>query len=214
MGMADKIREAVERTAERQSVLPDPRRAKRVFPDPPAPPFISDTGYSQAMAAMVDTEYIKTTAYSDQQYRADAYKAHPVIIEFTRMLIRRMRDRGVPLYAHCIWRDAQEQGRVFRAGHSKVEWPNSAHNRGCAVDIIHARKAWNLTPNQWSIIGHVGHEIAAQNSFKLVWGGDDKALGAAYDNFRWDPAHWELANWRAHAIARPEPSKRAYDLDI
>lgn len=215
MRLADKIRAAVERVAARQSVLPDPKRAKRAFPPPP-PPLVADpfevkpppreTGYSQALAGMVDTEFIKTVRYGEQQYRADALGAHPVIVEFSTLLVRRMRALGVPMFPHCIWRSEAEQERLFKTGFSKVLYPESAHNRGCAVDVVHSLKAWDLTDSQWQIVGHVGRELAASKGWKLVWGGDDPGI---YDEFDWDPAHWELANWRSHAKVRPEPPVRA-----
>lgn len=205
MSVRDKIRAAVERVAERQSVLPDPKRAKRVFPPPPPKP-VADTGYSQAVAGMVDTEFIKTVKYGEQQYRADMLGAHPIILEFSTLLVRRMRDIGVPMFPHCIWRNADQQEELYRQGFSKVRYPQSAHNRGCAVDVVHSTKAWGLTDRQWQIVGHVGRELAASKGWKLVWGGDDPGVD---DEFNWDPAHWELANWRAHAMARLEPPVRA-----
>lgn len=207
--MADRIKELVRRTAERQSVLPDPNRAKRVFP-PPLPSPVPDTGYSQALAGMVDKEFIKSTKYGDQQFRADIIGAHPVIVEFSTLLVRRMRALGVPLFPHCVWRGREEQEKLFAEGFTKAHYPDSAHNRGCAVDIVHSTKAWELTERQWQIIGHVGYEIAAANGYKLVWGGDDVAIGRVYrDDFNWDPAHWELEAWRSHARVKPQPTTRA-----
>ncbi|GAA4130403.1 M15 family metallopeptidase [Aminobacter aganoensis] len=217
MSVADKVRALVERVAERQSVLPDPKRAKRVFPLLPPPlvldPFevkpvlIKETGYSQALAGIVDTEFIKTVRYGEQQYRADALGAHPIIIEFSTLLVRRMRALGVPMFPHSIWRGEAEQNAAYRRGTSDAQYPESPHNRGCAVDVIHSRKAWDLTARQWLLIGHVGKEIAASKGWKLVWGGDWRKKPT--DEIGWDPAHWELASWRSHAMARLPPPVRA-----
>lgn len=155
---------------------------------------------------MTDTEFIKTVKYGEQQLRADALGAHPVIVEFAGLLVSRMRGIGVPMFPHCIWRGADEQAELHRRGYTKVLYPNSAHNRGCAVDIVHSTKAWDLTPRQWQIVGHVGRELAASKGWKLVWGGDDPDVD---DEFNWDPAHWELGNWRSHAMVRPQPLVRA-----
>lgn len=118
----------------------------------------------------------------------------------------RMRALGVPMFPHCIWRSEAEQERLFKGGFTKVLYPHSAHNRGCAVDVIHSTKAWNLTESQWQIVGHVGRELAASKGWKLVWGGDDPGVDDAFD---WDPAHWELERWRSHAMVRPQPPVRA-----
>lgn len=192
MSMADKIRALVQRTAERQSVLPDPAKAKRVFPSPPPRPVV-DTGYSTAIAGMIDREFIKTAKYGEQQYRADALGADPRIVEFSTVLVRRMRDIGIPMFPHCIWRNKERQDDLYRTGFSKARYPLSPHNKGCAVDIVHSTKAWDLTPRQWQVVGHMGREVAASKGFKLTWGGDDPGVD---DRFSWDPAHWELSDWR------------------
>lgn len=192
--MRDKIRALVERTAARQSVLPDPRRAKRVFPPPPPRP-VPDTGYSQALAGMADLAFCKSVKYGDMQRRADRIEAHPRILEFEAGLIKRLRSYGVPLYAHCVWRDKAEQERVNRAGNSKASFGRSPHNWGCAVDIVHCRHHWNLTERQWAVIGHIGKEYGLQAGLHITWGGE-------WDFY--DPAHWELSDWRGCRIARYE----------
>jgi hypothetical protein len=191
--MADKIREAVRRVAERQSVLPNPDLAKRVFPPAPVCP-VPDTGYSQALLGMVDRLYLKSAKYGDQQRRVDFDLAHPVVAEFSHLFVRRMASLGVPMFPHCVFRSKEEQETAFKLGHSKARYGDSPHNFGCAVDIIHSRHLWDLSPRQWQLIGHVGKELAAAKGFKLVWGGDWKRYPDAV--IGWDPAHWQLANWR------------------
>lgn len=193
MSLSDKIREAVRRVAERQPVLPDPRRAKRVFPAAPPKP-VTDAGYSTALSGMVDTEFIKTVKYGEQQYRADTLGADPIILEFSTLLVRRMRALGVPMFPHCVWRDKEAQEQAYQLGFSKVRYPLSPHNKGCAVDIVHSTRAWDLTPRQWLVVGHVGKELAASKGWKLDWGGDWK--NKPTDEVGWDPAHWELSNWK------------------
>ena len=84
----------------------------------------------------------------------------------------------------------------FAAGTTKARAWESPHNYGLAVDIIHGTKAWDLTRKQWEIVGHMGKEVAAQLGVKVVWGGDWKF---------YDPAHWELANWRDIGSTWKEP---------
>nr|WP_245369132.1 M15 family metallopeptidase [Agrobacterium tumefaciens] len=91
------------------------------------------------------------------------------------------------MFAHCVYRDDVEQQRLYVKGLSKAKPGQSAHNYGLAVDIVHGTKAWDLTRKQWDLIGHIGKEVAASLGIKVEWGGDWSF---------YDPAHWELANWR------------------
>ena len=136
---------------------------------------------------MVDRPVCLSERYSDQQGRADRTGSDPRILEFERKLVKRARKIGVPLFAHCVIRGSADQNRLYREGRSKARAGESPHNFGCAVDLIHGTKGWNLTRNQWDIIGHIGHELAIQAGLDVVWGGDWKF---------YDPAHWELADWR------------------
>lgn len=208
--MADKIKEAVRRAAERQSVLPNPNLAKRVFPPPPPRP-VPDTGYSQALAGMVDKLFLKSIKYGDQQRRADQDAAHPVIVEFSALLVRRMASLGVPMFPHCVWRDREAQESAFKLGHSRVRYPDSPHNMGCAVDLIHSRHLWDLSPRQWLLIGHVGKELAAAKGFKLVWGGDWKRYPEA--EVGWDPAHWQLDDWLTRLGSSWDADKHPLEAD-
>ena len=103
--------------------------------------------------------------------------------------MKRVFKLGVPIFAHSVIRGSADQNRLYREGHSKARAGESPHNYGAAVDLIHGTKGWNLTRKQWAIIGHIGKELAIQAGHKVTWGGDFKSL--------YDPAHWELTEWRA-----------------
>ncbi len=190
--VADKIRVLVARTAERQSVLPDPGRAKRVFPPPPPEP-VPDSGYSQALAGMVHRDFLKSIPYWELNMRANKLEAHPRILEFEKGLIKRMAALGVPMYAHCVWRTPDEQLALWERKRTKARPGESPHNWGCAVDIVHCRYHWDLTERQWAIIGHIGKEYGKASGLNVIWGGDWKF---------YDPAHWELADWKQCRIPR------------
>lgn len=192
MSMADKIRALVERTAARQSVLPDARRAKRVFPPPPPKP-VADTGFTSAIAGIAHADFCKSIKFSEMQLRANDLEAHPDILAFRDGLVRRMRAIDVPMYGHCVWRTPDEQLALFERGRTKAMPGESPHNWGCAVDIVHCRFHWDLTERQWAVIGHVGKLVAASAGLKVTWGGDWKF---------YDPAHWELTDWKAKRIPR------------
>lgn len=122
--------------------------------------------------------------------RADRVGAHSEILEFERLFVKRLKKLGVPVFAHCVWRGEHEQNRLYVQGRSKVTYGNSAHNYGCAVDLIHGTKGWDIPEKSWAMIGHIGLELAASKGWKIQWGGTWKF---------YDPAHWELANWRKRA---------------
>ena len=152
-------------------------------------PAVPVSDLRSGLLALVDRQYLIRPEYSDQQMRAVQDGAHPVIREFARLFIRRMaRKFGVPLFAHNMVRDEAAQRALYVQGVTKAPAGESPHNYGCAVDIVHCRLAWGLAKESWTMLGHIGKELAHQNGWKLVWGGDFKSI--------YDPAHWELEGWR------------------
>lgn len=135
-----------------------------------------------------------------QHWRADRQGAHPGIVGhkglqitgFEKLLIRRMAKLGVPMFATEVNRSPERQDELYAAGHSKAKRGSSPHQYGCAVDIVHGVKGWDLTLRQWEIVGHVGKEISLEYGWKVVWGGDWKF---------YDPAHWEMEDWREYKRA-------------
>ena len=99
------------------------------------------------------------------------------------------------MFAHCVMRSKAEQHRLYQQGHSKALPGLSPHQHGLAVDIVHSTLAWELpkgpgekrADKAWELIGVIGKEVAQGNGIDIVWGGDWKF---------WDPAHWEIANWK------------------
>lgn len=156
----------------------------------------SIAAYGAELRAITDRSFCLSERYKAQQSRVPRAGSHPDIVEFERRFVVRCRKIGVPLFAHCFLRTAVEQNKLFAAGASKARAWESPHNFGLAVDIIHGTKAWDLTRKQWELVGHIGKEVAAQVGLKVVWGGDWKF---------YDPAHWELANWRDIGSTWREP---------
>lgn len=143
------------------------------------------------MRALVNRDFIQTRTYEKQQWKAVRENAHLLILEFADAMVARMAYLGVPMYAHTIVRTRDEQKRVFAEGYSNHDGTKPYVHEHCAVDIVHSKFAWNMTLDQWNVIGHVGKEVARLRGIKIVWGGDWKRP--------WDPAHWELAEWRERA---------------
>jgi hypothetical protein len=143
--------------------------------------------YGQELRSMQDRSFCLSERFKLQQTRAVRAGSHPDIVEFERRLVARLKKLGVPMFAHAFKRDGHDQDMLFVRGLSKARAGESPHNYGLAVDIVHGTKAWDLTRKQWELIGHLGHEVARQLGVKVEWGGDWKF---------YDPAHWEIANWR------------------
>lgn len=139
------------------------------------------------LSGMVDREWLQSQNYQEQLRRADRSGASLVILDFERLLVRRMAALGVPMFAHELRRSAERQDELKAAGFSKLS--DGPHEHGCAVDIIHARKGWKLSRQQWAIVGHVGQELAKQRGLKVTWG------GLWTDPY--DPAHWQVTGWRS-----------------
>lgn len=150
-------------------------------------PGLGTDAYADELRGMVDRAFCFSERYNVQQGRAERTGAQPDIVEFERKLVRRAFKLGIPLFAHTVIRGSADQNKAFREGKSKARAGESPHNFGAAVDIIHSTKAWGLTQRQWAILGHLGKEVAAQAGLAVTWGGDWKF---------YDPAHWELTNWR------------------
>lgn len=175
-----------------------PTRGMSPFPPPSNQPFPPDmqeyNTLNEALAGLVDREFLKTQRYQQQQHRANRNGAHPKIILFEAKLRRKLADMGVPMFCHTMVRTREQQQIEYNEGTSKDSpadglWPHRKH----AIDMVHSTRAWSLTPKQWQCIGHVGFEVAKANNIAIVWGGDDPGVN---DSFNWDPAHWELAKWK------------------
>jgi len=164
--------------------------------NPPPTEEIEVVDYSTAFRSMIDENFLKSIKYSEQQMRADRTAAHPDILEFEKKFVTKCYKLKIPVFAHCVMRDKHTQNELFVKGHSKAVYGKSAHNYGFAVDIIHSTKAWNLDRLAWSELGHIGKELAIQAGIKIEWGGDWKF---------YDPAHWEIKNWKQFIGPQPMP---------
>ena len=167
-------------------------------PERPFPPDVPETPTMRAaLDGMVAREFLRSRKYQEQQWRASRIGAHSLLVDFEAALIGRFEKLGVPLFAHEFVRTAARQEELFKLGHSKARAGSSAHQYGLAVDIVHGIRAWGLDRKQWKLIGHVGKEVAAAKGIAIVWGGDWKF---------YDPAHWELRDWKQMKGGFPWPT--------
>lgn len=161
--------------------------------EPEFPPDLYQQGaYAEALRGMADRPFLASATYKAQQERANRVGAHPDLLEFERLFIKRMKALGVPMFAFEVLRTPERQDALQGMGFSKVKADKAAHPRGCAVDIVHSGKAWALTDRQWLIVGHVGKELAKAKGIKITWGGDWKPNA---NGVGWDPAHWEITGY-------------------
>lgn len=177
------------------------RAPERFFTGPPEDGIVWDVP-----DRLVDKSYWLEPRYLKHSQFCDWQQCDPRLMRWAAMLVEAARKRGVPLWIHCAFRTREEQDRVNREGFSKLKWPNGAHNQGKAVDIVHGRFAWEMSPKEWLMIYKLGQEclrrlnamLPKDQELILNWGGDDMTKS---DKFRWDPAHWEIADYRLNIRA-------------
>jgi peptidoglycan L-alanyl-D-glutamate endopeptidase CwlK len=93
----------------------------------------------------------------------------------------------------CGHRGEVEQTAAFRAGTTKVQYPNSKHNAypSKAVDIVPYPVDWRDTRRFDYLAGHI-LGIAGQMGIKLRWGGDWNGNDDMSDQSFNDLPHFEL----------------------
>lgn len=170
---------------------------RQFFGDPldPGPDFT-------APATLTAPSHFKTAAWLRQCERADWAHCDPRLAVWSSMVIHMALKRQIPLYVHAALRDKATQDAHKKNGTSKVAYPNSAHNIGEAVDIVHGVLHWDMTPQEWRLIGVLGRlaldrlnaSLKKENKLALNWGGDWKF---------YDPAHWEVADYRTRTAHKP-----------
>lgn len=152
--------------------------------------------YQDALRGLKAPEFFASPKYTEQQMRADTVHAHPWIYEHHRCMIYRLRKLKIPMFASEVFRDSARQTQLYVQGFSSVT--DGAHQYGLAYDLVHSLRGWELSREQWNLIGHIGKELAISKGFKLVWGGDWTKP--------WDPAHWEIAKWRENKGSEKWPT--------
>jgi len=139
-----------------------------------------------AVKTLADENRMKASKYRDQQVMHSSDGIRPEIWKFARGLVKKAAEFNIPLYAHDFSRTREEQAALVKKGVSKTM--NSKHVLDAdgveAVDIVHSRRAWQLTDAEWKFLGVLGKEVARAQNISIIWGGDWKSFP--------DPAHWEL----------------------
>lgn len=147
--------------------------------------------------------YILGEQHIRQGERADWQHCDPRLMLWAAVFVELARKRDIPLYVHCAFRTEAEQAKVNASGNSKAAYPRSPYNIGEAVGIVHGTYHWTLTRQEWEFLHVLGRracelvnrDLKKVGQLELTWGGTFKSL--------WDPAHWEIADYRARIKRLP-----------
>lgn len=143
-----------------------------------------------------------TNHWLSNMERADWQHVDMWLAYWSAKFITKAQQLEVPLFVHGAFRTRQEQDSLLAEQRTKARWPRAPHCQGKAVDIIHSRYAWDLSEDEWAWLGYTGLEMAYQinsalpkeDRVELEWGGSWSF---------YDPAHWEIKNWREDVIELP-----------
>lgn len=144
-------------------------------------------GYREALNSIRDRAYLMGERYAAQQMRADRQGVNMHLLGFYDAFQRQLRALGVPMFAAEFSRSPERQDELRAAGMTKALRGQSPHGYGLAFDLVHSKLGWDLTRQQWTLIGHIGKSVAARGRMKIDWGGDWEF---------YDPAHWQVRGWR------------------
>lgn len=133
-------------------------------------------------------EYFTSQHYFRYQARADWTGAPDDLMQFAGRFLEATRKRGIPMYAHTVYRSPGLQSALKGMGLSNLA--SGAHQRSCAVDFVHAHYQWRLPKNTWEYLGLLGERLAKKHGIAMTWGG--------HWSDPWDPAHWEIRDWPLH----------------
>lgn len=161
----------------------------------------SDEGW-QAPQRLRAAHFLLSEQHAKQWDRADWQSVDPRLMRWAALFVELARKRGIPLYVHSAFRTEVEQVRAVSDGHSRTPYPRSAHNIGEAVDIVHGVYHWTLTKQEWSMLHVLGlravdlvnRDLKKVDHLVLTWGGSWSF---------YDPAHWEIADYRARIRRLP-----------
>lgn len=123
-----------------------------------------------------------------QHNRANWAGVHPDLRRLVRQTYARCKKKGLPFYVHTAYRNNRAQKQLYDKGVSKL-LRNGAHQRGCAVDIVHPTYHWQCHPDYWHYINATMRDVSRVEGIDYTWGG----------SWDWkDYAHFELKDWKKH----------------
>lgn len=142
--------------------------------------------------------YFQSEQYLAQQARADWQNTNPLIRKFAGAYIAELRKQGLPFFVLTAFRTPEQQAKEKSEGDSKLGGIRAPHVQGKAVDIVHSVMPYKLTDAEYLQLGELGKKVAQELGIMVTWGGD---FGRKHpQQVGWDPAHWELADWRDEIV--------------
>lgn len=134
---------------------------------------------------------------------------------------KEMQRAGYPVREHELYRSPERQSQLLARGRSTAKPFSSAHQFFGASDLIHEKWAWfdPAIPDVpdgaqfWATLYDCIQVVSERYSIPLRWGGDWNGNGVPVlhdpkESF-WDPAHFELCNWRDfREVVGPRPPSR------
>lgn len=152
-------------------------------------------------ARLAKPNFLRSSTYSAQQQRADWQQCDWRMRLLAAKVVLRAVALGIPLYVHSAFRTKAEQDALVARRVTKAPYPRSAHNIGEAFDLVHGVYHWELTQREWLFIHHLvmdelrklNAKLPKDKKLEINWGGDD---GTPQDRFKWDPAHYEVLDYR------------------
>ncbi len=126
-------------------------------------------------------------------------KAHP---KLKAVLMEAIKDTPQDFSIICTYRGKADQEAAFRAGNTKVHFPNSPHNQSpaCAVDILpYPFKGWNDKGIHKELRAAALHviKVGDKMGISLRHGADWDRDGQTNDEKFVDSPHIELHPWRS-----------------
>lgn len=113
-----------------------------------------------------------------------------------QILVTRIRDEVADISLVCGHRNEADQNEAFDSDHSTVRWPNSKHNKYPSVAVdLQPYPYPTYTPKLWGALGYIAgraHAIAAEEGFRIRWGGDWNGDGDLTDQNFDDLFHLEI----------------------
>lgn len=158
---------------------------------------IPDDGPLWSAPARLQAPFFILSEPSLRQWdKADWQHVDRRLMRWAALYIELARKRGIPLYVHCALRTEVDQIKARAGGFSNAVYPQSAHNIGEAVDVVHGIFHWSLSKQEWALLHVLGLRaldlvnagVKAADRLELTWGGHFKGL--------YDPAHWEITDFR------------------
>lgn len=164
-----------------------------------------DTPRFVAPTRLAFPSHFNSPAQHTQDQRADWQHVDPRLMQWQARFIEAARQRNIPLYCHAAFRTESEQNALVAKRVSRATYPNAPHCQGKAVDIVHGLHHWEMTKSEWAYLQKLGYEVLrkfnAQAPKKDHVGNPISPLelvnGASFSTL-YDPAHWEVRNWRSN----------------